>query len=75
MYLSNSVRELRARYQWSQQTLASRVGVTRQTIAAVEKGEYVPSLVLAMKICQEFELSVDEVFTLHKGAEENENVD
>ncbi|MGA9287169.1 MAG: helix-turn-helix transcriptional regulator [Anaerobacillus sp.] len=64
MELRNRIRELRARYQLTQQQLATKVGVTRQTIAAVEKGEYVPSLLLAMNICREFELSVEEVFEL-----------
>lgn len=64
MELSNRIRELRARFQYTQQQLASKVGVTRQTIAAVEKGEYVPSLLLAMNICREFEMTVEEVFEL-----------
>lgn len=68
MQLSNRIRELRARFQWTQQDLASRVGVTRQTIAALEKGDYIPSLLLAMNICIEFQLTVEEVFQL-KGEE------
>lgn len=68
MKLSNRIRELRARFQWTQQDLASRVGVTRQTIAALEKGDYIPSLLLAMNICIEFQLTVEEVFQL-KGEE------
>lgn len=68
MQLSNRIRELRARFQWTQQDLASRVGVTRQTIAALEKGNYIPSLLLAMNICIEFQLTVEEVFQL-KGEE------
>ncbi|SMO71953.1 helix-turn-helix transcriptional regulator [Melghirimyces algeriensis] len=69
MQLSNRIRELRARFQWTQQHLASKVGVTRQTIAAIEKGDYVPSLLLAMKICLEFQLPVEEVFQIEKGEE------
>ncbi|ALX47675.1 helix-turn-helix transcriptional regulator [Lentibacillus amyloliquefaciens] len=68
MRLSNRIRELRARFQWTQQDLASRVGVTRQTIAALEKGDYIPSLLLAMNICIEFQLTVEEVFQV-KGEE------
>lgn len=62
--ISNRIRELRARYQWTQQDLASKVGVTRQTIAALEKGDYIPSLLLAMNICLEFQMTVEEVFRL-----------
>lgn len=67
--LTNRIRELRARFRWTQKELASKVGVTRQTIAALEKGEYVPSLLLAMNICLEFQLTVEEVFHLEGGKE------
>ncbi|PFG03234.1 MULTISPECIES: helix-turn-helix transcriptional regulator [unclassified Bacillus (in: firmicutes)] len=69
MMLNNRIRELRARFRFTQQELASKVGVTRQTIAAVEKGEYVPSLLLAMKICREFDMSMEEVFQLQEESE------
>ncbi|MDO6656587.1 helix-turn-helix transcriptional regulator [Anaerobacillus sp. 1_MG-2023] len=69
MTLQNRIRELRARFQLTQQQLASKVGVTRQTIAAVEKGDYVPSLLLAMNICREFNMSVEEVFQLQGESE------
>nr|WP_209300595.1 helix-turn-helix transcriptional regulator [Lentibacillus salicampi] len=65
MHISNRIRELRARFQWTQQDLASKVGVTRQTIAALEKGNYIPSLLLAMNICLEFQMTVEEVFQLN----------
>ena len=67
--LNNRIRELRARFRFTQQELASKVGVTRQTIAAVEKGEYVPSLLLALKICREFDMSMEEVFQLQEESE------
>lgn len=70
MQLSNRIRELRARFQWTQHDLATKVGVTRQTIAAVEKGEYVPSLLLAMNICREFQLTVEEIFYFEKEGKE-----
>ncbi|WP_273835584.1 helix-turn-helix transcriptional regulator [Guptibacillus sedimenti] len=69
MMLNNRIRELRARFRFTQQELASKVGVTRQTIAAVEKGEYVPSLLLAMKICREFDMVMEEVFQLQEESE------
>ncbi|MFP3489062.1 helix-turn-helix transcriptional regulator [Staphylococcus sp. SIMBA_130] len=69
MMLNNRIRVLRARFRFTQQALALKVGVTRQTIAAVEKGEYVPSLLLAMKICREFDMVMEEVFQLQEESE------
>jgi len=46
--------------------------VTRQTIAAIKKGDYVPSLLLAMSICDVFDLKMEEGFILNKEDEEGE---
>ena len=46
----------------TQQELAEKVGVTRQTIAAIEKGKYSPSLELAFLLAKEFDLTVNDVF-------------
>ncbi|MCO7127641.1 helix-turn-helix transcriptional regulator [Sporolactobacillus shoreicorticis] len=70
MYLSNRVRELRARYDWTQSDLGEKVGVTRQTIASIEKGDYVPSLLLGLQICHVFKLRMEDVFELKRGADE-----
>ncbi|ALC81603.1 XRE family transcriptional regulator [Bacillus gobiensis] len=64
--INNKVKELRARFDLSQEKLANRVGVTRQTIAALEKGDYIPSLLLGLKICKEFELKMEDVFWLEE---------
>jgi putative transcriptional regulator len=48
----------------SQQALAERTGVSRQSIHAIEKGKYVPSTELALKICRELEKKVEDIFTL-----------
>ncbi|MCJ7840296.1 helix-turn-helix transcriptional regulator [Lederbergia sp. NSJ-179] len=69
--MKNCVKELRARFHYSQSDLAVRVGVTRQTIAAIEKGDYTPSLLLGLLICETFELPMEKVFWLKK-KEENE---
>lgn len=61
--LVNKVRELRARFSLTQGELADRVGVTRQTIVALEKGSYTPSLLLAMNIAEEFEMPIEEIFS------------
>ncbi|MBD8067604.1 helix-turn-helix transcriptional regulator [Bacillus sp. PS06] len=62
MKLLNRVKELRAKHNFTQTMLAEAVGVTRQTIVALEKGSYVPSLLLAMKIARTFHLTVEEIF-------------
>ncbi|MFD3448411.1 helix-turn-helix transcriptional regulator [Microbacteriaceae bacterium 4G12] len=71
MGIDNRVKELRARFDFTQGALAERVGVTRQTIASIEKGDYVPSLLLALTICEVFQMRMEEVFWLGKKEEEN----
>ncbi len=68
--MKNKVKELRARFGYSQETLGKEAGATRQTIAAIEKGDYVPSLLLALNICRAFSLPMEEVFWLEE--EKNE---
>lgn len=60
--LSNRIPELRARYRITQKELADKIGVSRQTIIAIEKGNYSPSLVLAFEIAITFEVQIEEVF-------------
>ena len=61
--LSNQVRRLRFEHgQITQQQLADRVGVTRQTIIAIESGKYAPSLPLAFKLARTFGVSIEQVF-------------
>ncbi|MBT2644735.1 helix-turn-helix transcriptional regulator [Bacillus sp. ISL-41] len=62
--LKNSVREYRAKFRFSQQDLADKIGVTRQTIGLIEKGDYAPSVTLALKIAAAFQVPVEEVFRL-----------
>ncbi|GIN70915.1 putative HTH-type transcriptional regulator YgzD [Bacillus sp. J14TS2] len=66
MFMQNRVKELRARFQYSQTDLAEQVGVTRQTIAAIEKGDYTPSLLLGLSICKIFNLPMEDVFWLEE---------
>jgi putative transcriptional regulator len=62
-FLSNRIRRLRFdNGQMTQQQLADKAGVTRQTIIAVESGKYTPSLLLAFRIARAFGLSVEQVF-------------
>ena len=60
--MTNRLRELRASKAWSQGELASRLGVSRQTINAIETGKYDPSLPLAFGIARLFGRSIEEVF-------------
>lgn len=60
----NTIRVERAILRITQQELADKVGVTRQTITSIEIGKYVPSTVLALKIASVFGKSVDEIFKL-----------
>ena len=60
--MKNSVRELRSERNWSQAELAERVGVSRQTINAIETGKYDPSLPLAFRIAELFDLAIEEIF-------------
>jgi len=60
--ITNRLRELRARYRMSQEELAKKVGVTRQTIIAIENGKYLPSLRLAFKIAKVFGMKIEDIF-------------
>lgn len=62
--MKNSIRVERAVVDISQQQLADAVGVSRQTINAIEKGRFVPSTVLALKIARYFNKTVDDIFVL-----------
>jgi putative transcriptional regulator len=69
--MRNHVRVERAKKQMTQEELAIKVQVTRQTIHALETGKYVPSTLLALKIATVFEKPLDEVFALEPADWEN----
>ncbi|WP_078382163.1 helix-turn-helix transcriptional regulator [Sutcliffiella halmapala] len=62
--LRNRVKELRARHGFSQSELGKRVGVTRQTIGFIEKGEFSPSIALSLRLAKYLQTTVDELFWL-----------
>lgn len=64
--MKNRIRVGRAEMRMTQQQLAETVGVSRQTIHAIENGRFVPSAVLALKIARTFRKSVEEVFSLEE---------
>lgn len=60
--MKNRLRVLRAELGWSQQELAERLGVSRQTVNALETGRYDPSLPLAFRIARLFARSIEDIF-------------
>lgn len=64
--ITNSIRRLRFEHgEMTQEALANRVGVTRQTIIALEAGKYTPSLGLAFRLSRVFNRHIEEVFEFH----------
>ena len=64
--MKNNIKIERARHNMTQQDLANKIGVSRQTINAMESNKYVPSTVLALKIARLFQLKVEEIFLLEE---------
>ncbi|MBR9914678.1 MAG: helix-turn-helix transcriptional regulator [Algicola sp.] len=62
--MKNNIKIERARFDMTQADLAEKIGVSRQSINAIEKGKYIPSTLLALKIAQLFQLSVEDLFFL-----------
>jgi putative transcriptional regulator len=62
----NIVQEYRIQKQMTQEELAAEIGVSRQTVIALEKGNYVPSILLALKLAKVFKVPVETLFTLSK---------
>ena len=65
--MKNEVHKFRKSLKLTQEELAVKVGVTRQTIISIEQGKYIASLPLAIKISKVFELPVEAVFKLEDG--------
>lgn len=60
--MKNRLKVLRAERDWSQQDLAERLAVSRQSVNAIETGRYDPSLPLAFRIAQVFDMQIEEIF-------------
>ena len=60
--MKNKIKVFRAMHDMTQEDLANAIGVTRQTILAIEKGKYIPSLDLAFRIARHFKVNIEEVF-------------
>ena len=64
MNISNSIRQYRLQNNLTQEELADTISVSRQTIIAIEKGNYTPSLLLAMQLAKYFKVTVEDLFSV-----------
>ncbi|WP_417449373.1 helix-turn-helix transcriptional regulator [Kordiimonas sp.] len=62
--LENRIRVFRAEHRMSQGDLADAIGVSRKTISTIEVGRFVPSTVIALKLARQFEVPVEDIFSL-----------
>jgi putative transcriptional regulator len=60
--MDNKLEILRSQKGWTQQDLAERVGVSRQTIISLERGRYNPSIQLAFRLARQFEVTIEDIF-------------
>jgi len=67
--LENRLKELRDERNMTQEDLAVKAGVSRQTIISLEKGKYNPSIILAYKLARVFQISIEDVFIFEEGEE------
>lgn len=69
MALKNKLEEIRKQHGITQEELAEKLEVSRQTIGSLENGRYNPSILLAFKISKFFKVSIEEIFIYEEGAE------
>ena len=69
--MKNRLRVLRAEYDWTQEDLAQKLGISRQAVIAIEKEKYDPSLPLAFKIARLFQKPIEEVFRFEEVSDKN----
>lgn len=72
MPLYNHLKEYRAKISVNQQEMGNLVGVSRQTISQIERGDYSPSVTLALKIAKVFDVNVESIFRYEEEKEEHE---
>jgi putative transcriptional regulator len=68
--MNNRLEEMRTQKGWTQQELADRVDVSRQTIISLERGRYNPSILLAFRLARQFEVTIENLF-LYSEEEDN----
>lgn len=64
--MKNSIKVKRAIEEYTQADLAEKIGVSRQTIHAIESGKYTPSLILGLKMAEVFKCSIEDIFELEQ---------
>ena len=69
--MKNKLKVYRAMHNLTQEQLADRLGVSRQTVIAIESNKYLPSLGLAFKISKLFKINIEEIFSYEGGENEN----
>ena len=72
MPLENRLKEYRARFGINQSDLGKKAGVSRQTISLIERGDYSPSVTLALKLAKIFQVKVEDIFSYVEGNEDDE---
>ncbi|MDC1068573.1 helix-turn-helix transcriptional regulator [Candidatus Kapabacteria bacterium] len=65
--MKNTIKVERAKLNFSQADLAEKIGVSRQTINSIERGKFVPSTIIALKIANIFKLTIEDIFILEDG--------
>ena len=70
--MKNKLEELRTQKGWTQQELADRVGVSRQTIISLERGRYNPSILLAFRLTLQFGVRIEDIFTYSEKEDDDE---
>lgn len=68
--MKNRLKVYRAMYDLTQEALAKKLGITRQTVLSIEKEKYDPSLELAFKIADQFDVSIEDVFSYQVNSED-----
>ncbi len=71
--MKNKLKVFRAMHNLTQEQLADKIGISRQTVIAIESDKYLPSLGLAFKIARLFKVKVEDVFTREGKEDDNEN--
>ncbi len=70
--MKNRLEELRAQRGWTQQEIADRVGVSRQTIISLEHGRYNPSITLAFRLARQFAVTIEDLFIYSEEDDQND---
>ena len=64
--MKNTIKVERAKKNWTQEDLAGKIGISRQSVNSIETGKFIPSTVLALKMAKVFETNVESIFQLEK---------